>query len=385
MRRQLETTMGAAALLLVLAGAAAGAQVTFQQFPVQDGFINDMSADGKVVVGMWVSSGKTTQAWRWTAAGGVEDIGGDMDTVAISRDGKTIVGRAADTGGIKSAAIWQGGKNWQLLGGVPGGVPDGLSVTSSAFGVSADGSVIVGTANLPNVIFHAFRWDATTGMVDLGSLQGRGSYARSVSADGKTIVGYDQVAKGGHSPVPDGNSGAIFWNGLERMLHAFGRAGEARFTNDVGSIIVGEYHPLGGGTLPDGTIRPYSGTYLYTAWDGRFQDLGAVWYSNLPPDVAYREYTSKPWGVSDDGKVVVGTTGFSNVFACFWTSATGMVRVSDYLTANGVTAQQGWELTAAGYVSPDGKRIAGTGINAQKVAYSWIVTLPKHRKRDSRP
>jgi probable HAF family extracellular repeat protein len=375
MRHSFESAVAVALLLFATADAPAMAQVTFQQFPVREGFINDMSADGSVVVGIWVSSDKPSQAWRWTVAGGVEDLGGDMDVVAISRDGKTIVGRAADAQGIKSAAIWQGGKNWRTLGGVPGSVPDGRSVVSSASGVSADGSVIVGTAQLPNSAFHAFRWNATTGMVDLGTLQGNSSYARSISADGKTIVGYDQVARNGFSPVPDGRGGAIFWNGLERLLHAFGWAGEARFTNDVGSIIVGEYHPVGGGTLPNGQTRPYVGTYLYTAWDGRFQDLGAVWYENLSEDFAIREYTSSPWGVSDNGQVVVGTTGFSNLFACFWTPATGMVLVSRYLTDNGVTAHLGWELTAAGYVSPDGKRIAGTGINADGVGYSWIVTL----------
>lgn len=59
-----------------------------------------------------------------------------------------------------------------------------------------------------------------------------------------------------------------------------------------------------------------------------------------------------------------------------WTRATGMVLISDYLTAYGVTAHQGWKLTDVSYVSPDGKRIAGTGINAQMQAESWIVTLP---------
>jgi C-terminal processing protease CtpA/Prc len=32
-------------------------------------------------------------------------------------------------------------------------------------------------------------------------------------------------------------------------------------------------------------------------------------------------------------------------------------------------------LTFSSYVSPDGKRIAGTGIDPQLKAYSWIVTL----------
>ena len=134
-------------------------------------------------------------------------------------------------------------------------------------------------------------------------------------------------------------------------------------------------HPLGGGWLPNGTFFPYFGTYLYTAWDGRYQDLGAVFYSELSPADALREYTSVPNGVSDDGGVVVGRTGVNLQSAYVWTPATGMLRVSEYLTNTGVKDHLGWQLTVAQYVSPDGKRIAGTGFDPQLVAYSWIVSL----------
>jgi hypothetical protein len=52
-----------------------------------------------------------------------------------------------------------------------------------------------------------------------------------------------------------------------------------------------------------------------------------------------------------------------------------MIRVSDYLTANGVTAHNGWTLTRTTYVSPDGKRIAGSGFNPQQIINSWVATL----------
>jgi len=71
-------------------------------------------------------------------------------------------------------AIWQGGTNWKLLRGVPGGVPQG-SVLSQDYGVSGDGSVVVGIAYLPSsrqlgTEFHGFRWDAVSGMVTLRSI-----------------------------------------------------------------------------------------------------------------------------------------------------------------------------------------------------------------------
>jgi probable HAF family extracellular repeat protein len=375
----------AAILLGALLAVPAPGQVTFTPFGTLDAFINDMSADGSVIVGMWVAQNMSTQAFRWTAAGGVVNIGGDMNVVRISRDGKTIVGAARDASGIRSAAIWQGGTNWKTLGGVPGGVPGSNDQLSSANGVSADGSVIAGSANVANSKTHAFRWDAVNGMVDLGNLQsGGGSYARSISADGTTILGWDSPGSGATSKVPDGQRGAVFHAGLESLIHAFGWAGEARFCNADCSIIVGAWNPELGTYFPNGYFYSSKTTYRYTAADGRFQNLGAAYV--VAPGEPLTEYTSFPWGVSDDGNVVVGSTGYDQQ-AAIWTpniganvqggiARAGMVRMADFLTANGVTAHMGWQLTAAGYVSPDGLTIAGTGINRQLRAESWIVTLP---------
>ena len=288
------------------------------------------------------------------------------------------MGAALDAQGNKNAAVWQGGTNWKVLGGVPGGVPD-LSVLSQAFGVSGDGSMVVRIAYLPSsqqfgTQFHGFRWQASTGMVDLGAVQqGGGTDARAISADGNTIIGYESPApKSTDSFLPsiNGNSGAIFWRGAERLLHAFGRAGEAYATNFNGTVIVGRAHPLYGSYLPSGDfLLGAITTYLYTAWDGRFEDLGAVLMGNKS------DYTSTPTAVSDDGQVVGGTSGFSNPLPYLWTRATGMMLSSDYLTANGVTDHRVWKLTDFSYVSPDGKRLAGTGLSPQG-AQSWIVTLP---------
>jgi probable HAF family extracellular repeat protein len=141
-----------------------------------------------------------------------------MDTVSISRDGTTIVGAALDAQGNKNAAVWQGGTNWKVLGGVPGGVPQGL-VLSAGYGVSGDGSVVVGIANLPSSQqfgsqFHGFRWQASTGMVDLGALQqGGNTSGLAIAADGSTIVGYERPANKGtdlYNPSVSGSSGAIF-------------------------------------------------------------------------------------------------------------------------------------------------------------------------------
>ncbi len=61
---------------------------------------------------------------------------------------------------------------------------------SEAFGVSADGTVVVGWAENDSGYQRAFRWTQVAGMQDLDTLGGRVSRAYNVSADGTVVVGY---------------------------------------------------------------------------------------------------------------------------------------------------------------------------------------------------
>jgi len=372
MRERCGLLAGAAALLLSLTCDQARAQVSFKEF-AEGCLITSMSADGSVAVGNYNAG---ADAFRWTAAGGVELIGvkGIFNGISISRDGSTIVGTVPDSTRNNHAAIWQGGRNWRTLTPFPEAVPSGGAHTVSfANAVSADGSVIVGGAYVSTTKVVAFRWEAATGMVNLGTFDegpDSDSTAYAVSADGRNIIGWD--SKPGFSPAGPGGAsmngrrGAIWWDGKERLLHAFGWAGEAWVTNDVGSIIAGQFHPLDASDPRKG-----ASSYLWTAWDGRFENLGAV------PTLLGPNYISEPYGVSDDGSVVGGNSGgVDNKTASIWTPATGMVSVSDYLTMNGVTDHLGWDgLIKTSYISPDGRLMAGVGYKPYPFLKGWIVTL----------
>ena len=68
----------------------------------------------------------------------------------------------------------------------------GLGGFYSPSGVSADGSVIVGTRHTDNGYTNeAFRWTQSSGIVGLGFLANdhHGSIATDVSADGSVVVG----------------------------------------------------------------------------------------------------------------------------------------------------------------------------------------------------
>lgn len=372
------------ALLLNFTCSLATAQVTFKPF-VDYCFINSMSADGSVAVGAY-DNGTINDAFRWTAAGGVELIGVPkmLGDTYISRDGKTIVSTVPDSAGNQNAAIWLGGRQWKLLIPFSGAVPNPETHTLSyASGVSGDGTIIVGGVYVSPTKVVAFRWDSTNGMANLGTFDegsNSDSVAYAVSADGNNVIGWD-YKEGFRPPGPggiamNGRRGAIWWDGKERMLHAFGWAGEAWATNDVGSIIVGQFHPLNTNNLKlqGGT------TYRWTAWDGHFEDLGTA---PAPIGGAQQAQISQPYAVSDDGSVVGGDSGpVNSKGAMIWTYETGMMFVTNYLTLKGVTDHLSWlTLTKTVYISPDGRvmvgygTVRGNGPGTPDVPKTWIVTL----------
>jgi probable HAF family extracellular repeat protein len=154
-----------------------------------------VSADGSVVVGNSSDSGSLlNHAIRWIG-GSPTSIGNpcptcEISATAVNSDGAVMVGDARFTSnGPISAYRWVNGTT-TALGQLPGGN------SSHALGVSADGSVVVGYGGSGNG--QAFIWTATTGMqllsdvlAGLGvNLSGWGlGAATGISADGTVIVG----------------------------------------------------------------------------------------------------------------------------------------------------------------------------------------------------
>ena len=345
-------------LLLCVAAECLMAQGKFTRLGAPAALPTDISGDGKIVVGARSNLGPL---FRWTEEEGVVNIGGTGFQAAISRDGKVIVAEARDARGIESAAIWQGGTNWRTLGGFPGGgTSDGQS--SSPWSVSGDGSVIVGLAWVNAGTAHAFRWDVVNGMVDLGSLQEQSSRASVVSDDGNVVGGWDDDPR---AYTHHSWRGSIWWQGLQRLMHPNGWTGEVIAMNNVGSIIVGKGHPA--------NTRH---AYRYTAWNGQVEDLGAI-PRGLTDQRREEEDTSSATGVSDDGKVVVGISGWRPPRDAFvWTPETKMVRLAEYLASRGVTGFEGWQFLDCVGITPDGKTILGTAINPAGLVEGFVATTP---------
>ena len=171
---------------------------TFGPFPGQQDqtAAYGLSADGGVAVGAAINGadafGPTFNAFLWTPAGGLQDIGVPgvgSDADAVSADASVIVGEH-QVSGFWRAFVWTASTGMQDIGTLGG--PE-----SRALAANQDGSVIVGTSLTSQLSDsnHAFRWTAKTGMQDLQKLVNVPgnwilSTAVGVSADGTVITGY---------------------------------------------------------------------------------------------------------------------------------------------------------------------------------------------------
>jgi probable HAF family extracellular repeat protein len=202
-----------------------------------------VSADGLVVVGV-----RPRQAFRWTRDGGMESLGDlpggslNSNAVGVSSDGSVVVGIGHSDSPDKNSYNHEQAFRWTRAGGMQdlGDLPNGRP-RSKAHDVSADGAVVVGDAGGGS---HAFRWTEQAGMQELGPLPGGCySWARGISDDGTVVVGYGES--------PNASSGgvlayheAFLWRengGMSFLGDLPGGwfASEAHAVSADGSVVVG--------------------------------------------------------------------------------------------------------------------------------------------------
>ena len=345
--RLILVSLAAAATLLQLGtvqtvGAASDQTVLIEVSPGSLALTNAVSASGAIAVGNFSDGG----AFYWMPTTGVIFMGGNS-ALDVSRDGHTVVGSANDANGIRQAAIWAGSTQWRLLGSfTPTAAPCDTSL-STALGTSADGSVVVGSANDGCTVTHAFRWTAA-GMADLGStVAGEPSVAQGVSGDGQTVVG-SQTDTTGYS------RGVRWLNGSQQPIPGIGSNGfvsTAYAANNNGSIIVGRIcHPA----LDDQMA------WMWTAQGGTMCLPAPALRPSPGPTIIVQANAT-----SDDGSVIGGSQnvgGSVDSNAVIWINQ-HPAYLKDFLRANGLpNAFQTWvntgEITG---ISPDGRIIVGWG------------------------
>lgn len=277
-----------------------------------------VSGNGSAAFGTFTQlDSSVTKPFRWSLESGVtylEAVEGypSAQPWKANFDGSVVVGRVYDESYETYRAV-----KWTASGVQELGLLSPTDTNSAAWGVSADGQVIVGQSedSSEGARSRAFRWTAGDGMEDLGFLNSEDYVtARSTSSDGSVVVGWS------------GNT-AFRWTADQGMVGLPGPALASAVSAD-GAYAVGYF----------GVVR----------WNriGDLDQLGSG--------------SSIPNSISADGSTIVGYD-LSRSKAFMWTQESSFVFLQDRLVALG-TNLEGWSNLSAAYdVSADGSTIVGVG------------------------
>jgi probable HAF family extracellular repeat protein len=315
-----------------------------------------VSGDGSVVTGLYSvpGPGSPHYAYRWTLATGMQGLGalgGTNPTFSegygVSANGSTIVGWSTSDEGGARAFREINNSGMQSLGVVSG--------WSASYGnaVSGDGSTVVGRGFIVGgFLTRAFRWTPGLGMEGLGALPGDNgeAVAYGVNGDGSIVVG----ESGTGTPRR-----AFRWTpaGMEELIKVSGATeASASGVSVDGSTIVGT-----------NSLNGSLGVAVRWVNGNAAQSLGF-----LPGG-----FSSSATGVSADGSVIVGSgsTLSPGGHAFMWTTSNGLVDLNTYLPTFGINLS-GWNLNTVAAVSGDGNTFIGRGIH-NGLGEAWIATIPE--------
>lgn len=311
------------------------------------------------------------------------------EAYGVSADGTVVVGRAL--GGGRRAFRWTQATGMQALGNLPG------RTDNMAWGISADGSVIVGDSETTTSV-QGCKWNAAGQMQLLGGLPGFStSGAAGVSADGAVIVGGSESGPGeavrwvagvaqGIGDLP-GQQVYSYANGASAdgsVVVGFGQSATGieafRWTAAGGMVGLGD---ISGGAFYSTALAVSADGSTVVGWANGTPGPGAQAFrwtqaGGLQGLGMFPGATSSvARGVSGDGAIVVGASNFFGGRAFFWTSAGGLIDLKTHLANLGATGLAGWTLEAANSISADGRFIVGQGTDPTGHTQAWLAILPQ--------
>jgi uncharacterized membrane protein len=295
-----------------------------------------MSTDGQTVIG-WSSvftPFSRTMATRWTATDGLGSLGTlpnatSSIALACSADGRTVVGFSL--GGTQARAFrYLAGQLVDL--GVPG-VPNPSFTTPQS--ISWDGQ-IVGGFTYSGATKRGWRLLGFTYTL-VGPLPG-GTFSdvKGVSGDGSVLVGEADQAG-----ITRGFTWSVSTGLVSLELPSGATSASARACNINGSVIVG-ISRIGG------------------------NDTATVWRAGVPTLLTAlnsADRITRANSVSADGGIIAGESGGTNAGetrACVWDRNATPRKLEDLLLARSLNLD-GWTLTSANSITPDGQYFAGIG------------------------
>jgi len=337
------------------------------------GYLNDtgifesqglaISSDGSTVAGRTTSPNSSNapfEAFRWTESTGMVGIGDLPDAgffsgaYGISGDGSVIVGAghslASGSNTVGEAFRWTQGGGMVGLGDLPGGV-----FSSIAHAASTDGSIIVGNGTYGTTAdeSEAFRWTQAGGMVGVGFLPGDTKSAfNGMTPDGSIIVGSSGV-----TPQAATWTQADGWVGLGTFPGVPFVWSVAQGISSDGSTIIGTAFGLSG----------------FEAF--RWTSAGGMVGLGDLPGGSFESYANG--GISADGSVIVGGSKTALGDEAFiWDAVNGTRNLKAVLESEYGFDLTGWRLEEAIGMSDDGLTITGWGFNPDGLREAWVVQIP---------
>lgn len=284
-------------------------------------FVKDISRNGQYVVG----NRQDNTPFLWSSGSGFVAGLPQMATAAVSDNGVVA-------GSNGHACVWSSSAGLTDLGVLPG------ETASTATGISADGSVVVGTSG-----YSVFRWTKQSGLVLIASRQKNGNtvtVAGQCSADGSVVVGglngspfIWTSGSGVTSPLP--------WSGFFVHVNRDG----SRVSGDVTDPFFHEGVMLG----------PAFTTYIGS--------------SSFP--------TTSVFNICDDGSFgLANATTQTGTVSYLWTREAGLTKLQDYLVANGASAAGNFKSIRAAVLAVDGNAAGAVARDNNGVDNAVYITLP---------
>lgn len=331
--------------------------VTFESIPDPAVSANDMSPDGRYIVGEADQDGDgfADGTYRWDTLTDTMTIlpPEGLTAVGVSDDGTKIVGEMPDPNdpdpvlGVV-AAMWTEGGGWESLSYLPNALE--CPSRSDGYEISGDGNVVVGLS-WDGCSGRGFRWTQATGMEELQPLANGGNRASVVSADGSVIGGFAQGTFSRTPAVWDGTTAGVLLDPPNGDAQ-----GEIHGMSDDGAILLGEWLTI------ESTTRANKWTWNGTSWDREMIADGSALpgWSGIPEDI------------SNDGTIVGFDFLVGNRRAWIQPQGTGpLLDFKTYVEDHGGVVPAGTILEVCQAISTDGRYIIGHSF----VTGAWRVTI----------
>ena len=310
------------------------------------------------------TSSSANQYFMWSEKNGNQFIGGVAagngagGQAGISTNGAYICGTVLNsfTNQYEAGFYTVATDTWTPLGGIGGS--SGQS-TSSGWGISGDGSTIVGLAWEDAGTAYATTWSHLGNSNSLGTtVPGSSTRANSVNYDGTVVVGWQDASY---------RQGAVWVNNKQELIsRPDGEpALEASEVSDNGLWVTG---------MGSGSFGEDGETYLYHT-----KSNACIVIPNIDGNSGL--YMAGA-GITNSGQTIVGGTwdfgvpaSFGNAF--IWREGIGTMLLEDYFDEVGVFRPLGFHFAFASCISDDGNWIAGWGNNGNVGdTVSFLCTYP---------